>query len=92
MIVRAYQGTAYQSCAISGLCWLPCLGKWATIGHVVVYHAWSACAFSAEIVGIPLIKHDRTPDCQNVSCVWMQLNVDLIRKLRGSLICLFISY
>ena len=38
-----------------------------------------------KYVGSPAIVHERTPDCHPVACAWMtlQLNVPMIRKLRG---------
>ena len=42
----------------------------------------------------PGIIHERTPDCHPVSWAWMtsQLNLALIRKLLGSLMCLAYCY
>ena len=49
--------------------------------------AFNSCT---KCVGSPGIIHDRTPDDPPVSWAWMtsQLNVALIRKPRGSLMCL----
>ena len=48
--------------------------------------------FCTKCMGIPDIIHDRTPDCHPVMGMgaWMnlKLNVALIRKMRGSLMCL----
>ena len=54
------------------------------VTQVPTYNSCSKCA------GSPAIIHDRTPDCCPVFWAWMtsQLNEALIRKLRGSLMCL----
>ena len=54
------------------------------INTVPIFYSCTKC------VGSPGIMHDRMPDCHPASWAWMtsQLNVALICKLPGSLMCL----
>ena len=71
------------------LTWLPALVS-DRIRCIILYYTVSTFNSCTKCVCNPGVIHDRTPGCHPVSWAWMtsQLNVSLIRKLRGSLMCL----